>query len=106
MSADPKKTKQGSDKLWVLTDVSPVDETAKTLLPSTPSAIDPEKLGEQIQDFVLAFSKSLDKIQSVSVSGFDLTQISVDVKLSATLGLVLIGQAGVTGGITLTFSKK
>ncbi len=105
MSADKMK-KHNSNTIWVLTDAAPVEEGVKPLLPGAPTAGDVEKLGEQLQEFVTAFSKSLGKIQDVSLTGFNLAEVAVDVKLSATLGIVMIGQAGVTGGITLTFRRK
>ncbi len=106
MSAASKKTQHDSDTIWVLTDASSVHGATQTLLPAAPLAVDVEKLGEQLQEFVIAFSKSLDKLQDVSVNGYYLSQVSVDVKLTATLGVVLIGQAGLTGGITLTFARN
>ncbi len=104
MSGSSKTTNHESNSLWVLTDASP-HGAAETLLPPTPVAIDAEKLGEQLEEFVRVFAKSLDNVKDITVSGYNLTTISVDVKISATLGVVLIG-AGVAGGITLTFSRK
>ncbi len=98
--------KHEPNTIWVLADVSPVEEGAEPLLPAAPTMIDAEKLGEQLQEFVTAFTKSLDKVQNVSLTGFNLSEVAVDVKLSASLGIVMIGQAGVTGGLTLTFSRK
>jgi hypothetical protein len=105
MSSDLKKTKQEANTIWVLTDAAPA-QGAQTLLPAVPSAIDPHKLGDQLQEFVIAFSKSLNRVQEASVSGYSLSEVSVDVKLTANLGVVLIAQAGITGGITLTFKRK
>ncbi len=105
MSSSSKATNHESNTIWVLTDASPYG-AAETLLPSAPVAIDAEKLGEQLQEFITAFSKSLDSVTNISVNGFNLSQVSVNVQLTASLGLILIGQAGVTSGITLTFTRK
>ena len=105
MSGDSKKAKRSSNTIWVLTDTSSLHGAAETLLSTAPSAVDVERLGEQLQGFVTAFSKSLARLPNVLPNGFSLSQVSVDVKLTAELGVVLIGQAGVTGGITLTFTR-
>lgn len=61
-------------------------------------------LGDRLQDFTSTLSEALSKIQKVS-SGFELSEVSVDVRLSAEVGFELIAKAGVEGGITLTFKR-
>jgi hypothetical protein len=61
-------------------------------------------LGDRLQEFTSTLSDALSKIQKVG-AGFELHEVSVDVRLSAEVGFELIAKAGVEGGITLTFQR-
>ncbi len=61
-------------------------------------------LGDKLQEFTSTLSEALSKIQKIG-AGFELSEVSVDVRLSAEVGFELIAKAGVEGGITLTFKR-
>lgn len=105
-------------ELWILVDEE-TPEAESALLPErdviagvpsyallksrrkTYSAAD---LGDRLQEFTSTLSMALSKIQGIG-AGFELSEVSVDVRLSVELGVELIAKAGVEGGINLTFKR-
>jgi hypothetical protein len=92
------------DELWILVDEEgrPEAELARYWGRKRFSA---EALGDKLQEFTATLSRALSKIQQIG-SGFELSEVSVDARLSADFGFELIAKAGVEGGITLTFKRS
>jgi hypothetical protein len=61
-------------------------------------------LGDKLQEFTATLGQTLAKIQRIG-GGFELDEVSTDVRLSAEFGFELIAKAGIEGGLTLTFRR-
>jgi hypothetical protein len=70
-----------------------------------PKEIDADKLGEQLQKFGDAISRALDKCKRLA-GEFELKEISLEAKLSAEFGFMLVSKAGVEGAVTLKFERS
>jgi hypothetical protein len=100
--SDGNELAQG--ELWILvdeTEEAPEGELARFRGRKRYSA---EVLGDKLQDFTATLSTALSRIQQIG-AGFELSEVSVDVRMSAQVGFELIAQAGIEGGITLTFRR-
>lgn len=89
-------------ELWVLVDEEkPEGELTRYWGRKRYSA---DALGDNLQKFTSTLSEALSKIQKIG-AGFELSEVSVDARLSAEVGFELIAKAGIEGGITLTFKR-
>jgi hypothetical protein len=89
-------------EIWILVDEDKPDaELARFGNRKRYSA---DALGDRLQEFTSTLSQALSKIQKVAAD-FELSEVSVDARLSAEVGFELIAKAGVGGGITLTFKR-
>lgn len=70
-----------------------------------PKEIDADKLGEHLQKFSDAISRALEKCKSLA-GQFELKEVSLEAKLTAEFGFVLISKAGVEGAVTLKFERR
>lgn|ERR1700731_4113893 len=82
-----------------------VDETEDLQKFGGPKEIDADKLGEQLQKFGDAISRALDKCKRLA-GEFELKEISLEAKLSAEFGFMLVSKAGVEGAVTLKFERS
>lgn len=96
------KNDVNGDTIWVLVD-QPTDGDLSRYAGSM--QIDAEKLGQHLQSFVSAISKSLEKC-GACVGDFELAEVTIKATLSAEVGLVLVSKTGINGGIDLKFQKK
>jgi hypothetical protein len=69
-----------------------------------PKQIDADKLGEQLRAFSDAIGRALQQCRRLA-GEFELNEISLEAKLTAEFGFVLISKAGVEGAVTLKFSR-
>lgn len=97
--ANPKKPSTPAT-LYVL-----IDEPGDVEKFGGPKEIDADKLGEQLQKFSDAISRALQKCKSIA-GEYELQEISLEAKLTAEFGFVLVTKAGVEGAVTLKFAKK
>jgi hypothetical protein len=88
-----------SDKLFVL-----IDEPSDVERFGGPKEIDADKLGEHLQQFSHAISRALEKCTSPA-GQFELKEVSLEAKLTAEFGFVLVSKAGVEGAVTLKFER-
>jgi|SRR5580704_15609236 hypothetical protein len=95
-----KKQSSSPAALYVL-----IDESADVQKFGGPKEIDADQLGEQLQKFSDAISRALQKCKSIA-GQYELQEISLEAKLTAEFGFVLISKAGVEGAVTLKFAKK
>ena len=90
--------------IWVLT-----DGAARTDDETQPygglEKIDPARLSALLTTFTGSMSKALSKVEA-SLSDWTLDEVTFTASLNAELGLVLVGKAGVEGGIELTYRRK
>ena len=70
-----------------------------------PSEIDADKLGDHLKRFSDGISQALDHCKTLA-GEFDLTEISIEAKLTAEFGFVLVSKAGVEGSVTMKFSRR
>jgi hypothetical protein len=96
----PKKPK--NEYIWILMDADDSGDLAEY---SGPVKIDAKKLGEHLEKFTSSMSKALDKCKSIDKE-YELSEVTIDVKLSAEAGFVLVSKAGVEGTIGLKFIKN
>jgi hypothetical protein len=82
-----------------------IDEPADVELFSGAKEIDADKLGEHLQNFSGGISRALEKCKSLA-GEFELKEVTLEAKLTAEFGFVLVSKAGVQGGITLKFQKR
>ncbi len=69
-----------------------------------PKEIDADKLGEQLRKFSDAIGRALQQCKRLA-GDFELNEISLEAKLTAEFGFVLVSKAGVEGAVTLKFSR-
>jgi hypothetical protein len=67
--------------------------------------IDPAKLGALLTKFTGSMNEVLAKVEA-RLSDWSLDEVTFTASLNAELGLVLVGKAGVEGGIELTYRRK
>jgi hypothetical protein len=70
-----------------------------------PKEIDADKLGEHLQKFGGAISRALEKCKDLA-GEFELKEVSLETKLTAEFGFVLVSKAGVEGAVTLKFQRR
>lgn len=95
-----------SQELWVLVDdPTGTGDLAKY---SGPQKISVETLGEHLQLFVSGVTKVLQsyKTSIMEVGEFELTEVTLEAKLTTELGFVLVSKTGVEGTINLKFEKR
>jgi len=98
------KSQPSNQDIWVLLD-SPTADPGDIARYAGPQKISAEKLAEHLQDFVSSISSALKQVQSVA-GEYSLKEITLEAKLSAEVGFVLISKGGVEGAISLKFVKK
>lgn len=95
-----QKETASSNTLYVL-----IDEPADIEQFGGPKEIDADKLGEHLQKFSSAISHALEKCKSLA-GQFELKEVSLEAKLTAEFGFVLVSKAGVEGSVTLKFERR
>jgi hypothetical protein len=102
MKKTPKKLAKSAESrtLFVL-----MDEPGDVERFAGPKEIDADKLGEQLQKFGDAISRALDKCKRLA-GEFELKEISLEAKLTAEFGFMLVSKAGVEGAVTLKFERS
>ena len=88
-----------SDTIYVL-----YDDGADVAKFGGPREIDAEKLGQNLQKFTNAISRALATCKTIA-GDFELREISLEAKLTAEVGFVLVSKAGVEGTVTLNFKR-
>jgi hypothetical protein len=81
-----------------------LDDAADVAKFGGPQEIDAAQLGAQLQRFSSAVSEAVSHCKSIGEE-FDLTEITLQAKLTAEFGFVLVSKAGVEGAVTLKFSR-
>jgi len=69
-----------------------------------PKEIDADKLGEQLRRFSDGIRRALQQCKCLA-GEFELSEISLEAKLTAEFGFILVSKAGVEGAVTLKFSR-
>jgi hypothetical protein len=82
-----------------------IDEPADLEQFGGPKEIDADKLGDHLQKFSGAISRALEKCKNLA-GEFELKEVSLEAKLTAEFGFVLVSKAGVEGAVTLKFQKR
>ena len=82
-----------------------VDETGDVSKFGGPKEMDADKLGEQLGKFSGAMSRALEQCKTLA-GEFDLTEITLQAKLTTEFGFVLVSKAGVEGAVSLKFTRK
>lgn len=99
----PRQKKQAvaaPSTLYVL-----IDEPGDVERFGGPREIDADKLGDHLQKFTEAVSRALEKCKRLA-GQYELSEVSLEAKLTAEFGFVLVSKAGVEGAVTLKFAKK
>jgi hypothetical protein len=91
-------------ELWVLVDEPEAAAEGEVARFRGNKRYSAEDLGNKLQEFTKTLGMALAKIERIT-AGFELDEVSADVRLSAEIGFVLIAKAGIEGGITLTFRR-
>ena len=102
--AKKKETTQ-NETIWVLMDAPSGGDLVQY---AGPLQIDAEKLGEQFRNFTSAISKAIEQ-SSTSLgnrSKYELTEITLEAKLSAEVGFMLVSKGSVEGTIGFKFERK
>jgi hypothetical protein len=95
-----------SQEIWVLVDdPTGTGDLAKY---SGPQKLPVEMLGEHLQSFVSGISKALQRCKTsvMEVGEFELTEVTLDAKLTTEVGFVLVSKTGIEGTISLKFEKQ
>lgn len=90
----------GEETVYVL-----VDDTGDVSRFGGPKEMDADKLGEHLGKFSRAMSRALEQCKTLA-GEFDLTEITLEAKLTTEFGFVLVSKAGVEGGVSLKFTRK
>ena len=103
MARQPKVTQ--TDVIWVLVDAPQDSDLAQY---AGPVQIDVERLGEHFETFTKAISKVIEKCSQPlgPRNQFELTEIALEAKLSAEVGLTLVSKGGVEGTFGFKFERK
>jgi|GEM_PF-6620862 len=99
-------TSNTTEEIWVLVDEPTGTGDLKKY--SGPQKISVETLGKHLQSFVSGISKALQnyKTSLMEVGEFELSEVTLEAKLSTELGFVLVSKTGVEGTINLKFEKR
>ena len=90
----------GEETVYVL-----VDDTGDVSRFGGPKEMDADKLGEHLSKFSRAMSRALEQCKTLA-GEFDLTEITLEAKLTTEFGFVLVSKAGVEGAVSLKFTRK
>lgn len=82
-----------------------LDEPSDVAKFGAPKEIDADKLGEHLDRLSSAVSRALGHVKSLA-GEFQLSEISLEAKLSTEVGLVLVSKAGVEGAVKLKFVRQ
>jgi hypothetical protein len=96
---DEIKTPSASNTVFVL-----IDEPGDVEKFGGPKQIDADKLGEQLKSFTDGIGRALQQCRRLA-GEFELSEITLEAKLTAEFGFVLVSKAGVEGAVTLKFSR-
>jgi hypothetical protein len=97
---DTTQKQTSSDTLYVL-----IDDAADVEKFGGPKEINADKLGEHLLKFSDAISRALEKCKSLA-GQFDLKEVSLEAKLTAEFGFVLVSKAAVEEAVTLKFERR
>lgn len=92
-------------EVWVLLDAPAGAKDQDLMSYGGPQRIDVAKLGEHLQSFTSAMTEVLKKVKTLA-GDFELSEVSLQAKLTAEVGFVLITKAGMEGAIDLKFAKR
>jgi hypothetical protein len=90
------------DVIWVLLDAPEGGDLSRY---AGPVQIDAEKLGEHLRTFTGAVSKALRSCRTLA-GEFELTEVTLEAKLSAEVGFALVSKAGMEGTVSFKFEKE
>jgi hypothetical protein len=99
MAEETTDASTSSDTIFVL-----IDEPGDVEKFGGAKEIDADKLGEQLRRFSDAIGRALQQCKRLS-GEFELNEISLEARLTAEFGFVLVSKAGVEGAVTLKFSR-
>ena len=82
-----------------------VDEPGDVAKFGGPKEIDADKLGEHLSRFSGAISRALAQVKTLA-GEFQLSEITLEAKLTTEFGFVLLSKAGVEGSVSLKFARQ
>jgi hypothetical protein len=96
---------QQPETIWVLVDAPSGGDLMQY---AGPLQIDVEKLGQHFEAFTKAISKAIEKASQPlgAKSQYELTEITLEAKLSAEVGFTLVSKGGVEGTFGFKFARK
>jgi hypothetical protein len=94
-----------TETIWVLVDAPSGGDLVQY---AGPLQIDVEKLGQHFETFTRAISKAIEKANQPlgTKKQYELTEITLEAKLSAEVGFTLVSKGGVEGTFGFKFERK
>ena len=102
-AAKRKSSLNAPQEVWVMID-APVGE-ADVQRYSLPQKLSVNKLGEHLQSFASSISDALRNCKTIA-GDFELSEVTLEAKLIAEFGFVLVSKAAVEGAISLKFARR